>query len=108
MQRREIKVIVDRKIGSHHLNYPDLIYEINYGYVPGVLSADFEEQDAYIIGIDEPVEEFVGDLVAIIQREDDIETKWVVVPKGMDISIEEIKNKTNFVEKYFKISIIKL
>ena len=108
MKRREIRVIVDRKIGSSHPNYPSLVYEVNYGYVPGVLSNDLEEQDAYIIGIDVPIEEFIGDLVAIIQREDDIETKWVVVPKGTDVSIEEIRNKTNFVEKYFKINILKL
>lgn len=37
-----IKVVIDRPIGSKHPKY-DLIYPINYGYVPNTISGDNEE-----------------------------------------------------------------
>jgi inorganic pyrophosphatase len=37
------------------------------------MAPDGEEQDAYIIGVSEPVEEFSGKVIAIIHRKDDIE-----------------------------------
>ena len=39
------------------------------------MAPDGEEQDAYIIGVDEPVKKFTGKVVAIIHRKDDIEDK---------------------------------
>ena len=55
-----VKVIVDRPLGSFHPKHKDIFYSVNYGYVPGVIASDGEEQDAYILGIDEPVAEFEG------------------------------------------------
>ena len=42
---------------------------VNYGYVPDTVSIDGEELDAYILGVDEPVESFTGECIAILQRE---------------------------------------
>lgn len=67
------------------------------------MAEDEEEQDAYILGVDVPVKEFVGKIIAIIHRDDDIEEKWVVVPQNMSYPKE--KNKLNF-KKYFKSKII--
>ena len=39
-----------------------------YWYIPGVIAPDGEEQDAYILGVDEPVTEFIGKVIAIIHR----------------------------------------
>ena len=50
-----VKIIVDRPIGSHHPKHKDIIYPVNYGYIPGIVAADGEEQDAYILGVDEPI-----------------------------------------------------
>ena len=50
---------------------------INYGYIEGIIAPDGEEQDAYILGIDKPVKEFVGKIIAIIHREDDVEEPTV-------------------------------
>ena len=47
------------------------------------MAPDGEEQDAYILGVNEPVGKFTGKIIAIVQRKDDIEEKWVVVPDGM-------------------------
>ena len=65
-----------------------------------------EEQDAYILGVDVPVKEFVGKIIAIIHRYDDVEEKWVVVPRNMSYTKEEIKKQVEFQEKYFKSKII--
>lgn len=55
-----IKVTVDRPLGSYHPVHKDMYYPINYGYVEGIIVPDGEEQDVYILGVDEPVKEFVG------------------------------------------------
>lgn len=75
-----VKVVVDRPLGSYHPKHKDMYYTINYGYIEGIIAPDGEEQDAYIIGVDEPVKEFVGRIIAIIHRNNDVEEKWVVAP----------------------------
>ena len=100
-----VTVTVDRPLGSCHPEHPDTIYPINYGYVKGVMAADGEEQDAYIIGIDSPVSEFTGRVIAVIRRLNDVEDKLVVAPEGIISSKSEIINKTHFQEKYFDIKV---
>ena len=101
-----VKVIVDRPIGTHHPNHKDLIYSVNYGYVPEIFASDGEEQDAYILGVNEPITEFVGKVIAIIHRLNDIEDKWVVAPEGRFFTKEEIANSVAFQEKFFDIEIM--
>ena len=97
-----VKVIVDRPLGSYHPKHKDIYYPINYGYIEGIIAPDGEEQDAYILGVNEPVKEFAGKIIAIIHREDDIEDKWVVAPEGMTFTKEEIMQQVHFQEQYFK------
>ena len=101
-----VTVTVDRPLGSQHPEHPDMVYPVNYGYVEGVYAPDGEEQDAYILGVDEPVEKFTGVVVGVICREDDVEEKWVVVPENMagtEICWEcNIMHAVDFTEKYFK------
>ncbi|MGN1103558.1 MAG: inorganic pyrophosphatase [Candidatus Coproplasma sp.] len=94
-------------LGSTHPKHPDIIYGVNYGYIEGIIGGDGEEQDAYILGVDTPVEHFDGVVIAIIERLDDNETKWIVAPENVDFSDEEIINLTLFQERFFKIRIIK-
>ena len=68
-----IKVTVDRPMGSFHPKHKDIYYPINYGYIEGIMAPDGEEQDAYILGVDKPVAEFEGKIIAIIHRYDDVE-----------------------------------
>lgn len=102
----KVTVIVDRPLGSYHPEHKDLYYPINYGYIKGFIAGDGEEQDAYIIGVDKPVNIFSGVVVAIIHRNDDIEEKWVVAPDGMNFTLHEISSAVNFQEKYFDSKII--
>ena len=101
-----VKVIVDRPLGSQHPQYKETYYPINYGFIEGIMAEDEEEQDAYILGVDVPVKEFVGKIIAIIHRYDDVEEKWVVVPLNKSYTKEEIKKQVEFQEKYFKSEII--
>jgi inorganic pyrophosphatase len=105
MTGRTVKVIVDRPLGSYHPNHPDIYYPINYGYIPGIIAPDGEEQDAYILGVREPVQEFEGTVIAIIHRFDDVEEKWVVAPKGVSFTEEQIKEQVAFQERYFRTDI---
>ena len=57
---------VDRPLGSYHPEYKDMYYPINYGYIEGVMAPDGEEQDAYILGVNEPVCKFTGKIIAIV------------------------------------------
>ena len=69
-----VKVIVDRPLGTYHPKHSDLYYSVNYGYIPGILAPDGEEQDAYILGVDAPVNEFVGKVIAVIHRTNVLKT----------------------------------
>ncbi len=100
-----VKVMVDRPIGSYHPRHKDIYYPINYGYVEGVMAPDGEEQDAYILGINEPVKEYVGKVIAIVHRFDDVEEKWIVAPKNVSFTLDEIMEQVKFQEQYFKSEI---
>ena len=76
------------------------------GYVEGVMAPDGEEQDAYILGVDEIVEKFTDKIIAVVHRNDDVEEKWVVVPTGMTFTKEEIKGQIHFQEQYFDSEIM--
>ena len=92
---------IDRPLGTCHPRHPDLVYRVNYGEIPGVLAADGDWQDVYVLGVDEPLTTFTGRRIAVIHRRDDVETKWVLAPEGMTFSEEEIMAAVRFQEQYF-------
>ena len=100
-----VKVIVDRPLGSYHPKHKDIYYSVNYGYIPGIIAPDGEEQDAYLLGVDEPVSEFMGKVIAIIHRLDDVEDKWVVAPENVTFTAEEIMQQVAFQERFFQTEI---
>lgn len=100
-----IKVTVDRPLGSYHPRHKDIYYEVNYGYVEGIIAPDGEEQDVYILGVNEPVKEFVGRIIAIIHRYDDVEEKWVAAPENISFTKDEIMKQVEFQEQFFKSDI---
>lgn len=103
---RTVTVTVDRPLGSYHPEYKDMNYPINYGYVEGIMALDGEEQDAYILGVDEVVEKFTGKIIAVVHRNDDVEEKWVVASAGMTFTKEEIREQIHFQEQYFDSEIV--
>lgn len=102
-----VEVKIDRPLGSNHPKHPDLIYLVNYGYVPNTISGDGEELDCYILGEYEPLKEYKGKCIAIIHRLDDDDDKLIIVPEDKDFTDDEIRQLTNFQEKYYKSEIIR-
>ena len=103
---KEVTVKVDRKLGDKHPKH-NFVYSLNYGYIPNTISGDGEELDAYILGVFEPVEEFRGKVIAIINRTNDNDDKLVVAPKGINYTDEQIRALTEFQEKWFESVIIR-
>ena len=104
---KTVKVIIDRPMYSKHPEYEESTYPINYGYVPNTISGDGKELDCFILGVDEPLNEFEGECIAVIHRLNDDDDKLVVVPTGQKYTDEEIREKTYFQEQYFESEIIR-
>lgn len=100
-----VHVVIDRPIGYLH---GDILYPVNYGYIPGMEGGDGEEQDAYILGIDTPLTEFDGMVIGVVMRKNDCEDKLVVAPKGMELHQGQIAEAVRFQEQYFDTYIIPL
>ena len=99
---QRVHVEVDRPIGyCHH----GTVYPVNYGYIPGIFAADGEDQDAYILGITEPLTAFDGRVVGAIRRRNDCEDKLVVAPEGMEFHQGEIAETVHFQEQYFDYTV---
>jgi len=103
---KEVKVVIDRPLGSKHPEY-NLIYEVNYGYIPGVLAPDGEELDAYFLGIDKPIKRAKGRCIAVVYRLDDDDSKLVVVPSGIELTDQEIEKAIYFQERWFVHKLIR-
>lgn len=98
-----VHVEIDRPIGHVHKG---IVYPINYGYVPGLMAGDGEEQDAYILGIDRPLSSFDGCVIGAICRKDDVEDKLIVAPIGTEFHQGQIAEAVHFQERYFDSTIL--
>ena len=95
---KTVHVVIDRPIGHVHKG---IVYPINYGYIPGCMAGDGEEQDAYILGVTEPLETFDGVVIGAACRQDDAEDKLIVAPEGMAFHQAQIAQAVHFQEQYF-------
>ena len=101
-----VEVIIDRPIGYVHVtNGVTLHYTVNYGYIPGIMGGDGEEQDVYVLGVEEPITHFTGRIIGAIRRGDDNEDKLVAAPEGMMFHPDQIAAAVHFVEQYFDSTI---
>lgn len=103
---KNVSIVIDRKLGTKHPKH-GFIYMVNYGYVPNTVSGDGEELDAYLLGVFEPIDEFLGKVIAVIHRTNDNDDKLVVVPSSREYSDEAIRALTEFQEQYFESVIIR-
>ena len=99
-----VEVKMDRVMGSKHPKH-GFIYPVNYGYIPNTISGDGEELDAYVLGVFEPVENFKGEVIAIIHRINDNDDKLVVVPENKNYTDQQIRALTEFQEQWFESEI---
>jgi len=104
---KTVQVVMDRPLGSNHPKH-GFKYEVNYGFIPDTKAPDGEEIDAYVLGVDIPLDKFSGKCIAVIHRLDDDDDKLIIIPKDMkEISDEEINKQTNFQEQFFESIIIR-
>ena len=103
---KQVMLKVNRKLGSKH---PDcnLIYPMNYGYIPARVSGATKKLDAYILGIFEPLEVFEGTCIAVLHHFNNTDDKLVVVPDGKNYTDAQINALTEFQEKFFEHTIIR-
>jgi inorganic pyrophosphatase len=103
---KEVEVVIDRPLGSKHPKH-GFVYEVNYGFIEGVKAPDGEDLDAYYLGIQEPVKRAQGICLAVAHRRDDDDDKLIVVPKGVEMTDEEIMSTTHFQEQWFDTEIVR-
>ncbi|NTU66836.1 MAG: inorganic pyrophosphatase [Candidatus Moranbacteria bacterium] len=104
---KEIGINIDRPIGSKHPKY-GFVYGVNYGFVPDTKAPDGEEIDAYLIGIDYPVEKYTGKCIAVVHRTNDRDDKLIIIPSSVEnVSNEDIIKAVDFQERFFKSEIIR-
>ena len=100
-----VRVKIDRRKGTAHPDYPELIYKVDYGFIPDTVTDDGEELDAYVL------DEVDGDcyeglVVAVVVRYNDRENKLVVSNRTEKYTPEEIEGLIEFQEKYFNSSLV--
>lgn len=103
---RTVTVITDRPYGSFHPHLPDVLYPVNYGYVKELAMSEGLFQDAYIIGPQEPVEEFTGIVAGIVYRKDDEVSRWIVTPAAAVYWHASIISLIGFEEQYYDCRIL--
>ena len=99
---KTVTIEIDRPIGTVHPKHPDLIYPINYGYIPNVYGGDGEELDVYLLGVDTPQETYTAQIIGIVYRRNDVEDKLVAAPVGVKYTKEEIADAVHFQEQYYE------
>ncbi len=93
-------------MGSRHPT-TDLLYELNYGYLPNTTGGDGEEIDVYLLGSEGPIQKAKALVIAVIIRMDDQENKLVATLNHEQVfSKAEIRTLTRFQEQYFETMII--
>lgn len=103
---KTVSVTMDRPLGSRHPKH-GFVYKANYGFLPGTVSRDGKEIDAYVLNIDRPLQNYTGKCTAVIHRTDDNDDKLIIIPQESEISDLEIETQTAFQEKWFKHIIIR-
>ena len=98
---RTIDVVIDRPLGSSHPSDREMVYPLNYGYVPGTQAPDGSELDVYVLGPTTPVARVAARVIAVIRRRDDVEDKLVAKTEGASLSASEIAAAVAFQEQYF-------
>ena len=97
---RMVDVVIDRPMGSTHPRELDIVYPINYGFIPGTMAPDGHPIDAYVLGADSPLKKCSARVIAVIRRRDDVEDKLVVSLSG-EWTETSIRKSTAFQEQWF-------
>ena len=92
-----VKVRVTYPMHSFNSRY-GFKYKLNFGTIEGSASKRNVPQFAYIMGIDHPVRNFDGRVIAVIKRYNNKGIVWVVAPKSTRFIVNDIKKAVDFAE----------
>lgn len=102
---KTVNIKIDRPMGSVHPKRPEIIYPINYGYIPNVLGSDGEKLRVYLLGVDVPVEEYTTPIIGIIHGHNHVEDKLIAAPEESNFDQNKILEAVGFQEGYYKAEI---
>ena len=107
MLGQKVHIVIDRPVGHvRRTGAYETVYPVNYGYLPGVPGGDGEEQDAYLLGVSEPVAEADAVVIGVVRRKNDAEDKLIAAPESMTFTKEEMAEAVRFQEQWFDTEII--
>ncbi len=73
-------------------------YKLNYGIIEGGKTRKNTAQYAYIMGINHPVRNFDGRVIAVVRRYSGKGVVWVVAPKSTRFIVNDIREAIDFAE----------
>lgn len=104
---RAVYIKIDRPVGYiHKKGQYSLTYPINYGYIPTVLGGDGEELDVYLLGINEPLQDYTARIIGAVYRKNDVEDKLIAAPFDVDFTAEEAYEAIRFQEQWYDTEVI--
>lgn len=102
---KEVVVYVDKPIGYQEEN--NGTYSINCGYLKQYLNHLEEKQEAYVLGVNKPVNTFKGKVIGIVNRKDDNRDILLIAPKNSKMKTSDINKSIYFKEKNYNHKIIR-
>ena len=100
-------IVIDRPVGYvHRTGAYETVYPVNYGFWPGVPGGDGEDQDVYLLGVDEPVAEADAVVIGVVLRKNDAEDKLIAAPAGVSFTKEEMARAVRFQERWFETELL--
>lgn len=92
-----VKVRVTSPMYSYNKRF-GFKYKLNYGIMEGFKTRKNTVQFAYIMGINHPVRNFDGRVIAVIRRHGGKGIAWVVAPKSTRYIVNDIREAISFAE----------
>lgn len=98
------RVSVSRPMGAADTAF-GFSYPVNFGYATGKKIQLPEHTGAFILGINHPVREFEGRIIAVMTNKETGEKTLIVSPKSKRFIVQEIEEKLGFLREYFDYSL---
>ena len=101
----QIDIVFDRPLGSVHPRHKDIIYPINYGFIPDTVAGDGHPIDVYYLSGSKPLKETTAICIGYVNRHNDNEDK-LIATDGEIPELSKIEEMLDFQEKWFDDDII--
>ena len=99
--KRTVTVVVEHPAGSRDANNRQLVYRLNCGYVQQELEERNEWQDACLLGCDEPLEWFEGEVVAHAEIAGRV--IWTVAAADARVTADDVRRELSFLGEIVRV-----